>query len=153
MKYINKISRFMQGRYGFDELYTFLFYLYFILLCAGLVFHSYILLIMELILFIILFSRVFSKNIARRRKENQIYLKVKDYVGKPFRNIKRNWKDRKDFIYKKCHKCKTTLKLPLPSSRGFHHATCPKCKTRLRIFCTRRGKIEITKANGEKWYH
>ena len=95
-----------------------------------------------------MFSRVFSKNIAKRKRENRFYLKVRSNIRKPFQNIKRNWKDRHDFVYKKCHKCKTTLRLPLPSERGIQNTTCPKCKTEMKVCCLRREKIEIIKSNG-----
>lgn len=148
MKWMEKFYKFMSGRYGIDELYYVFFYSYIILVCISLFFKVPYLFWVELILFVIMFSRVFSKNIVNRRKENRFYLKVRSNVSKPFQNIKRNWKDRKEFIYKKCHKCQTTLRLPLPSERGLKHVTCPKCQKKLTIFCFRKEKVEIIKANG-----
>ncbi len=58
--------------------------------------------------------------------------------------IKRNILD-KDHIYKKCPKCKTTLKLPIPYERGIKHTNCPKCKKRLTLFVLKKQKIEIIK--------
>ena len=51
--------------------------------------------------------------------------KFKD-IEKASDYIKRNMND-KDHIYKKCSKCKTTLKLPIPYERGIKHTKCPKC--------------------------
>ena len=63
---------------------------------------------------------------------------------KPFINIKRNIED-KDHIYKKCPKCKTILKLPVPSERGIKHAKCPSCKKRVTLFTLKKLKIEVIK--------
>ena len=102
MKWMEKFYRFMYGRYGIDELYYLFFYSYIILVCISLFFKVPYLFWVELVLFVIMFSRVFSKNIAKRKRENRFYLKVRSNIRKPFQNIKRNWKDRHDFVYKKC---------------------------------------------------
>lgn len=153
MKFINKFSQFMIGRYGVDELYYFNIYLYVLLVLVDFLFKIPYFFFVELFVFVFTFFRVFSKNKKRRKKENQIYLKIRNFLLKPFQNIKRNWKDRKDYIYKKCHKCKTTLRLPIPTERGIKHVTCPKCKKKLTVLCLRKEKIEIIKANGEKRYY
>ncbi len=150
---MNKIYRLMYGRYGIDELYYFNIYLYFLLVICNLIFRIPYFFLLELLVFVLTFYRVFSKNQKQRRKENECYLKIKKTLLKPFQNRKRNWKDRKDFIYKKCHKCKTTLRIPLPSERGIKHVVCPKCKRKMKVLCLRKEKIEIIKANGEKRYY
>ena len=61
MKIINKIQRFMYGRYGIDDLYKFLFKLYLVLLIANLFINSKILLLIELVIIFIMFYRLFSK--------------------------------------------------------------------------------------------
>ncbi len=149
MKLIERFYKLMVGRYGIDEFYYFFLYLYIILVCISLFLNIPYLFWVELIIFVVMFYRVFSKNISRRKKENRVYLKIRNRILKPFQNIKRNWKDRNDFIYKKCHKCKTTLRIPLPTERGIKHVICPKCKRKLRVFCFRKEKIVIIKANSE----
>lgn len=144
MKFINKVQRFMYGRYGMDDLYKFLFKIYILLLIIGIFVKHSIFFIVELFIIIIMFYRFFSKKIYIRSKENQLYLKCKNKLLKPFRNIKRSFKD-KDHIYKKCRYCKAVLKLPLPYSRGIKHSKCPKCKKRVTIFAFKKQKIEIIK--------
>ena len=142
MNFIYKVAKFMYGRYGIDDLSKFMFKLFFILFLFNILFRNYILLIIELLLILIIILRTLSKKIYVRNKENQIYLKVKNKVLKPFINIKRNIQD-KDHIYKKCHKCKKILKLPLPDKRGIKHTKCPNCKRRITFMTFRQQKIEI----------
>ena len=142
MKYIYKIQKFMYGRYGPDELYKFLFKLYICLFLIGLFIRNYLFTIIELLILIIIFFRFFSKNIYARNRENQKFLNVKKTLSRPFINIKRNIQD-KDHIYKKCHQCKRTLKLPLPFQRGIKITKCPHCGKRMRILAFKYQKVEI----------
>lgn len=143
MKFRNKINNFMKGRYGPDELYYLLFSLYIILLIIDLFISSKIILILELIVIAFMFYRFFSKNIYKRDKENRKYLKLKEKVLKFF-------KKKDDKIYKKCKKCKTILRLPLPMKRGIKHAKCPHCGNRVKILVFRKQKIEIIKSKRGK---
>jgi transcription initiation factor IIE alpha subunit len=91
-----------------------------------------------------MFFRFFSKKIYARSNENQLFLKIKKKILKPFRVIKMNIND-KNHIYKKCSKCGTILKLPLQSKAGFKKAKCPKCNKKVRLFTFKKEKIEIVK--------
>jgi len=142
MKFIENIRKFMYGRYGFDELYKFLFRLYIILLLINLFVKSYILTILEFLVLFILFYRILSKKIYKRSNENQIYLKLKKKILKPFRNIRRNIKD-KEYVYKKCKHCKKLLKLPVPYKKGIKEVKCPKCKKHFKTLVLKTSKVEI----------
>lgn len=144
MKINAKIQKFMNGKYGPDQLYILLIILYFILFFINLFINSYIISIIEIIIVFITFYRFFSKNIYKRSQENQKYLRIKNKITKPFLNVKRNYKD-KNHIYKKCHHCKTTLKLPLPNKRGIKHVICPECKKRNTILVLKKQKIKVIK--------
>ena len=144
-----RIRKFMYGIYGPDELYKFHLILYFITLIIGLFVKSKILLFIQLLLIVLIIFRPMSKKIYKRSDENVLFLKIKAKVTKPFINIKRNIKD-KDHIYKKCHKCKTTLKLPIPSKRGIKHAKCPHCGNRVTLFTIKKEKIEIITSKNKK---
>ena len=146
MKWQNKIRNFMYGRYGADELYNFLFGLYFIFLIINLFIKSPILSVLELLTIFTMFYRVFSKNITKRSKERRQYLKLKKQIFSPFSNIKRNITN-KDYVYKKCHQCHKTLKLPLPDKRGIKHTKCPNCQKKITLFTLKKQKIEIIKNN------
>ena len=73
MKFINKLRKFMTGRYGIDDLYKFLLRLYLILFLVDIFINSKILTTLELTVVIIIFYRVLSKNIYTRQKENRKY--------------------------------------------------------------------------------
>jgi hypothetical protein len=145
MKYIYKLQKFMMGRYGIDDLYKFLLRLYLIIFIVDIFINSKILTIIELIIVVIMFYRFFSKNIYSRQKENKIYLKIKSKMLKPFNNLKRNFKDRDYYVYKKCRHCKKILKLPLPKRRGIQHVKCPKCKNKIKFLVLRQEKIDVIK--------
>lgn len=145
-KYIAKIQKFMYGRYGIDELYNFLFKLYIGLLIIDLFVKWDILLYIELLVVIIMLYRMFSKNISKRRKENKKFLSIKSSVMKPFQTWGKQLRDKNN-IYKKCSKCKTVIRLPLPNNYGIKHVKCPKCKKKLSVLCLKKEKIEIIKKN------
>lgn len=98
--------------------------------------------IIKILVLILLIFRITSKNKSKRYQENQTYLKIKKTLLKPFNNLIRNFKDRKNYVYKKCSKCKTTLKLPLPNKVGINHAKCPNCNKRVTIFTLRKKQAE-----------
>ena len=128
----------MIGRNGPDNLYNFLFFLYVILLFVNLFVNSVIIFYVEMLVIVFMFYRFFSKNVIRRRYENNLYLKIKDIIKHPFKT-----NNDKDHIYKKCHKCKTILRLPLPAERGVKNAKCPTCGNRVKFLCLRKQKVEI----------
>lgn len=132
MRYLReRLYRFMQGRYGSDKLNNFLLAIYFILflinLFAGVVIISFI----ELVLIIVMFWRMLSRNIYKRRIENEKYLR---FIKKPknfFALTKSRIRDRKTHVYKTCPACKSVLRLP--KQKGKHTAVCPRCERRFDV--------------------
>lgn len=149
MKFLNKLQQFMYGRYGLDDLGKFLFKIYFILLIINIFVKSYVLTIIEFIIVVIVLYRFISKDIYKRSNENVKFRKIKKKLLKPFLNIKRNFKD-KDHVYKKCHHCKTTLKLPLPNKRGIKKVKCTNCKKRNKFLIFKKVKIELIRDKKRK---
>ena len=144
MKFRNRLINFMKGRYGPDELYNFLFLVFIVLFFINLFVNSNVLGLIEICIIFIMFYRFFSKKIYVRSNENQKFIKFKKALLNPFKNMIRKIKD-KDHVYKRCSKCKTVLKLPLPSKRGINNAKCPHCKNRVRLFTLKKEKIDIVK--------
>ena len=132
MNFIYKFRNFMNGRYGTDELNSFIFKIYVLLLIVNIFIKSNIIFYIELFLLLIILLRYFSKNIYRRGRENRVFLNIKN---------KLIFKD--DKIYRRCHKCKIKLKLPLPSKIGIKKVKCPECGHRNKFIILRREKIDI----------
>ena len=130
-KFSNGLARFFYGRYGNDTLNKFLMVLY--LICVVTV--SILSLFIQSALFTLIawsvtmgifvwsFYRTMSRNILKRRRENE------RFCG--FFKLRRNkFRDRKTHVYRKCPNCKVVLRLP--KAKGKHFVNCPKCKNRFQ---------------------
>ena len=150
MKLIQKLYILMKNRYGIDELYKFLLITFLILSIINLFLNNNILHLMEVLIIVLALYRVFSKNIQQRRKENNTYLKIKRKIFNYFHTLKSSHEKKKYNVYRKCPKCKTILKLPLPTKRGIKKITCPKCKKKIKTLVLKKQKIEIISKKGGK---
>lgn len=126
-----KLSAFMYGRYGPDNLYNFLTVTYMVVAIANAFLRSLILAILELVLIFFVFYRFFSRNIYKRSEENRKYLAVKSKIKGFFSLSRQKIKERKTHIYKKCPSCKAVLRLP--RKKGEHTVRCPKCSNRFDV--------------------
>ena len=133
-----KFQRFMQGRYGADRLYRVLSWCYLIIILASAIVsrHAqkwiyYTMLALGLAVFVYSFYRVFSKNIEKRRAENEKWLTFENGFKKRFRLLRDRWKFRKTHIFRKCPKCKSVLRLK--RIKGTHTVECPHCKNTFKV--------------------
>ncbi len=131
MKLKEKFIRFMYGRYGADELYRFLTVVFYILFIINLFLGSYILATAVTALLIFMTYRVFSKNIVKRRAENEKYLVLKRRFDNYVKLRKNKWRDRKTHVYKKCPHCGAVLRFP--KKKGKHSASCPSCNGEFNV--------------------
>lgn len=138
----NLLNNILYGRNGIDELGLFTIWVYIVISLINLFTNSFMGDFSALLLVALILFRMLSKNFTARQKENNVFKKITNFIFKPFENLKRNIKD-KEHVYKKCSKCKTVLKLPLPSKKGFQKAKCPKCKKSLTLFTFKQEKIEL----------
>lgn len=123
---MNWLQRLMQGRYGVDPLSFALLILSILFLAlAGILDVPYIS-IGALILLILCYLRMFSKNFARRRAENEVFMRFWRPVGAWFRRQKNRFRDRKTHRYFTCPHCKQSLRVP--KGKGKISITCPKCR-------------------------
>lgn len=135
MNFREKIARFLYGRYGADNLYNALFVFELILLFIATILNvlgniepilaiiSMVLYVASLGLLIFAMYRFFSRNIAKRRRENQAWLRFKaKFRRKPKRRLP---PDTADHIFRSCPHCKATLRLP--REKGKHEVRCPRC--------------------------
>ncbi len=137
-KFKNKIQRFFYGRYGSDTLgnvllgtYVFIVLAYYI----GLIFLppaavkaklavSLLYYALTISLFILIFYRMLSRNVIKRRRENERFCGF-------FRLRKNKFRDRKTHVYRKCPNCRAVLRLP--RAKGKHNVVCPRCKHRFEV--------------------
>lgn len=122
----NKLIRFMTGRYGIDQLYYAGLFLALGLMMINMVVNVTILMVISNGLILLMVLRGFSRNINRRRSENEQFLKLWNPVKKAVRIFFRRIKEIRFHRYRKCPHCRKTLKLPI--KRGKHMVKCPACK-------------------------
>ena len=140
-KWQNRLYNFLYGRYGADELYQFFLILYLVLFVVNIFLNNIIIFWIQTFIIVVTFYRMFSRNIKKRRKEDNIYLGIINKFKKKFELIGRKWNDRNTHMYKKCKHCKTVLRLPL--KKGIHTVKCPNCKERFEVKCRKDEKIEV----------
>lgn len=119
-----KLYHFMSGRYGNDAFNTFLLISYFVL--SFFVRKSTLISSINFLLFVFAFYRCMSKNIYKRRHENEIFLRFIQHFRPYWQVIKNNIKDkqRKYFV---CPTCKQVVRVP--KHHGKIEITCPSCRT------------------------
>lgn len=140
-----KIARFMQGRYGVDELSKFLTSASLVILILELITKWYVLTLVFWAIFIVIYYRMFSRDYGKRQQENQKYLNLRyKFRAKwyqllhknsssynPYGNVngfeklKRDMQQRKQYHIYKCPSC--SQKIRIPRGKGKIMVRCPKC--------------------------
>ncbi len=131
MKFKEKLSRFMYGRYGPDQLGNFMMWTYIILLVINIFVSSILIYTAALILMCWTFFRMFSRNITARNKENLKFFAIKKKFTSFFKLQADRTRDMRTKVYKKCPSCKAIVRLPRKS--GKHAVVCPSCKNRFSV--------------------
>lgn len=117
-----KLAQFMMGRYGSDGLNKFLLGLSLALLVLSM-FGVPLVGRIVLLLLIIVYFRMFSRNTQARYRENITYYNIRNKVLLPFRRIKRRWAERKTHRFYRCPVCKKELRVP--KGKGLILVKCP----------------------------
>lgn len=124
-----KIGRFMAGRYGNDKLNQFMMAVF--LGCAVLnlfvrnAYDSTVLNSWECLLILLVYIRMFSRNISKRYAENQKYLALENRLRRFFGQKRYLMQQRKEYHIYKCPGCKQ--KIRIPRGKGKISIRCPKC--------------------------
>jgi len=131
------VARFMYGRNGMDQLNMALFVLYLVLWVVQMIMTSVlkseifaaIMEILVTVLCVTVLFRMFSKNLPKRRAENQKWMswwwKIKnDRAGAKARHAD------KDHKYFTCKTCGTICRVPV--GKGKIIITCPKCRSQIQ---------------------
>lgn len=129
-----KFERFMQGRNGADRLFYILTICYIVLMFLNVFLHSLIVYFIGVAVFALAMFRFFSRNLVKRRKENEAA--TRQYYGAKgkFDKAKNRGRQNKTHCFKRCPNCGKTLRLP--RLKGKHSTRCPVCgcKFSVRIF-------------------
>lgn len=125
MDIILKIRRYMSNCNGFDNLAIMAYVLSVVTYMIGIICGIEIMGLLGTALFLYSVFRVFSRNVIKRREENQKLLEFRWKIISKFRQKNRKRKDRKNYRYFKCPNCQQNLRIP--KGRGKVDVTCPKC--------------------------
>ena len=124
-----RIARFMAGRNGNDQLNIFLLVTDVILLVVSWILKNSaihtLLFGLAVVLLVIAYLRMLSRDLARRREENGKYLRLRYKAAGWLRLRKERWVQRKDYKFFVCPSCHTTLRVP--RGRGKIRIVCRKC--------------------------
>ncbi len=126
MALMEKLRRFMYGRYGGDKLNVALIIIAMLLSLVAGALGSVIVQIVAYLVVIWALFRMFSKNTQARYKENTAFLKLWNPVEKWGRLQYNKLRDIKTHRYFHCPNCKNTLRVP--KGKGEITITCPVCK-------------------------
>lgn len=123
-----KMTRFMAGRNGNDQLNLFLYAADAILLIAATLVRGQAgrwMWLAVLILLGYIYFRMFSKNLTKRREENGKYLRLRYSIQAGLKLRREKWVQRKDYKFFTCPSCKTMLRVP--RGHGKIKIVCRKC--------------------------
>ncbi|MCR4706941.1 MAG: hypothetical protein K5746_03230 [Clostridiales bacterium] len=119
------LARFMQGRYGADQLNLALSVVAVAgSLLGGLLGMRIIVLLTDALL-IVVFFRMLSRDLGKRAAENAKYLEKTAGIRKSAREFVNRFKNRKQFRYYTCPKCHARLRIP--RGVGKVTITCRSC--------------------------
>ena len=124
-----RMARFMAGRNGNDQLNRLLMLADVIaLLLASLLSRTAlggVLYTLALILLVLTYFRMFSRDVYRRRSENERYLREKQKLLSRLRVLRERWRQRKDYRFFTCPSCKAVMRVP--RGKGRIRVVCQKC--------------------------
>ena len=120
-----RFSRFMQGRYGVDSLSRFLSVILLAVIVIGMFVRIPLSGLISLVLLVILYWRMFSRDIPKRYAENQKFLQLRDKFLGNFSNFGSNMSQLKDYHIYKCPRC--NQKIRIPRGKGHIMVRCPRC--------------------------
>ena len=123
-----KLAKLMYGRYGVDQLGRAML-IFALVLCELSLFVprrlSGIIYYISLILIILMYIRMFSKNIQKRYQENNKYLSLKASFLRKFQREKEIFSQRRFYHFYRCPRCRQRIRIP--RGKGRIEIRCPKC--------------------------
>ena len=130
----DKFNKFMQGRYGVDELSRFTMGVALVLIILTMFVNivnrsvGSVLDFLGIAAIVYAYFRIFSRNIQQRYAENQKYLQMTSKFRLHFNKEKNLMKQRKTHHIYSCPGC--GQKIRIPRGKGKIEIDCPKCHTK-----------------------
>ena len=121
----NWFDKLMTGRYGNDSFNRFLIAVWVVLLVIGFFVRSPWWYLPEFVLCFVIFFRMLSRNVVRRRLENTAYYHFTQRISKRFRHVFVRIRDRKTSRFFRCPQCRAEIRMPRKVGKFRIH--CPKC--------------------------
>ena len=122
-----RLQQFMIGRYGQDDLNKIMSITALVAMLLSMFTGWAALYPLAMVLLILCFFRMFSKNTIRRSKENQAYLKLRGKTVSGLTIRRDRFRQRKTHCFYKCPSCHSNLRVP--KGRGLISITCSQCHT------------------------
>lgn len=128
---MERLRRFMYGRYGTDALNSGLLILYIVIVFLQMFLRNTVaglaLMLFSYVIIVYYFFRCFSRNIPKRYGENQKFLKFWNPIKNYFKFLKLCIQERSSSkkLFR-CPKCHQTIRVP--KGKGKIAITCPKCR-------------------------
>lgn len=122
-----RLAMFMAGRNGNDQLNLFLSVVVLVLLVLSSFIKKISIVLNPLCLALLgyIYFRMFSRNVYKRREENEKYIRMKYKLSVWFRMRRECWVQRKDYKFFTCPSCRANLRVP--RHRGKVKIVCRKC--------------------------
>ncbi|HCJ56199.1 zinc ribbon domain-containing protein [Lutispora sp.] len=123
---MNWFKKLMIGRYGMDQLSNAMLMLSIVFLVVNSLIGSGIFNIFAMIILILCYARMFSKNINKRREENMKFLQWWNPIKLKLIQFVNRARGGKSYRYFKCTQCGQRLRVP--RGKGKIRIICPKCR-------------------------
>ena len=120
-----RFSRFMQGRYGVDCLSRFLSVVLLVFIIVGVFVKIPFSGLITFAILVVLYWRMFSRDISKRYQENQKFLEIRDKLLGNLSSFESNLSQLKDYHIYKCPRC--NQKIRIPRGKGHIMVRCPRC--------------------------
>ena len=125
---MNFLRNFMAGRYGPDHLNAAIIIAALLISVISSLLSLSVLIYLSYLFLILAVFRMLSRNIRKRRSENDKFLRYYWPVRQKVKAVFSSLKSRKTHKFYKCPSCSNLLRVP--RGKGKMQITCPKCGER-----------------------
>jgi len=127
---MDRLKKFLEGRYGIDDLYKFLIIASIVLILISMFTGWRLLDYISFALLAVAIFRAFSRNISRRHEENYRFLNWWNSLKSKIYGLGEMAKGLKTYRYFRCPMCRQMLRVPRGKGRVL--ITCPKCRNKFQ---------------------